>query len=533
MRHTYRRSDWLVAALLCMLVAVIGVMTLNSGHGWGDDFAAYLNEGIAIAQGKLEEQNQRNLIMHPSPMTFLSEEAESLSYVWGYPLILAVIYRLVGFDTVTYGSLIMYKLPAVCALAALAAVLFLFYRRRFKLWSSVCLSILFVLSPKFLAEIQNISPELPFLLYSMLAFWLLELASDAQKRRNRLLLYFPLGISLFAAYVTRLNGLIIITVVAIIHGLSLLQQKKRGWILLSELLPYLICAALVLLSYQFLPVPTSNMSDVGDVTFEMFRNNLSVLINMISTWITSVFSRLEDGVLHYDGIGVVLLVIAVAALVTKEVQKETAIRVFVIGYPFVLALLSYASTQGLRYLYPILPFILAYVAMGSRDIFTWVSPHCDPTLNRVISFAKYGFVVLITGIVVVQSATIAVESYQNRGAELEKNNCYSTFAVDVYRHIQHETPEDCIIAFYKPRSLYLNTGRLSYKPQIAKGLVYNEDLFLPYQPRYQAISDADYLLLYGESREDQYEVIVKELGGDAELQVEYENLMFTLYRIIP
>lgn len=533
MRHTYRRSDWFVAAALCVLVALTGVLTLNSGHDCGDDFAAYMNEGIAIAQGRLEEQNQRNLIMHPAPMTFLSEEAESLSYVWGYPLILAVIYRLVGFDTVTYGSLIMYKLPAVCALAALAAVLFLFYRRRFKLWTSVCLSILFVLSPKFLAEIQYISPELPFLLYSMLAFWLLELAANAEKVGKKIGLYTLLGITLFAIYVTRLNGFTIVIVVAISHGLILMRQKKGGCSLLAELLPYVICALLLHISYQFLPVPTSNLSDVGDVTFQMFCKNLSELIDMISAWLTSVFSRMEEGVLHYEGIGTVLLVAAAAALVTKGVRKEPAISTFVIVYPFVLATLSYGAAQGLRYLYSILPFVLMYAAIGIRALIKWLSSHCDQTLNRVITFAKYGFAVLITGIVVIQSTTTAIESYQNRGAELEETNCYSTFAVDVYRHIKQETPEDCTIAFYKPRSLYLNTGRLSYKPQLAGELVFYEDLFLPYQPRYQAISDADYLLLYGETTERQYEVITKELGKDAELQVEYENLMFTLYRIIP
>ena len=437
------------------------------------------------------------------------------------------------FDTITYSSLIYYKLPAVGSLALLAGVLFLFYRRRFRLWSSVCLSLLFVLSPCFLKEIQNISPELPFLLFSMLAFWLLELAIAAEKRCQKMVLSVLMGVALFATHVTRLNGLTIVAVVAISHFVFLLQRRNETRRLWAELLPYALWILLVLGARLILPTQTSNLSDVGDITFRMFQNNLSQLLKMIEEWFASMFSRTDRGVLHYEGIGTILLVIAILYILVKGVRRQPAVSVFVIGYPFALALLSYATTQGMRYLYSILPFLLMYAAMGLRAMFGWIGSHCDPALKRVVIFTKYGLAGLLLGLVVFQSAAGAITCYQNRGADLEATDCYSTFAVDAYRYIRQETPEDCTIAFYKPRALYLNTGRVSFKPQIAQERVYNENLFLPYQPRYQDLAEADYLLLYGTSREHQYEVISEDLGEDVILELEYENPMFEMYRVFP
>lgn len=57
----------------------------------GDDFAAYITESIAIANDTLDEQIRLNPLMHPSPLTFLDEAADTLVYVWSFPLMLVPI----------------------------------------------------------------------------------------------------------------------------------------------------------------------------------------------------------------------------------------------------------------------------------------------------------------------------------------------------------------------------------------------------------------------------------------------------------
>ena len=96
--NTFRftKQDWLAALFVTLFVLFIGAATLTKGvPDWGDDFAAYMSEGMAIADGEFHEQTVRNYTMHPSPLTLEASE-DGLVYVWGYPLMLSGIYKLTG-----------------------------------------------------------------------------------------------------------------------------------------------------------------------------------------------------------------------------------------------------------------------------------------------------------------------------------------------------------------------------------------------------------------------------------------------------
>ena len=80
--------------------------------------------------------------------------------------------------------------------------------------------------------------------------------------------------------------------------------------------------------------------------------------------------------------------------------------------------------------------------------------------------------------------------------------------MDMYAYIQENIPEDATVAFFKPRALYLNTGRHGLSP---------------YEPQYE-LTDTDYYLHYCEEKflidetvEDMYELV-------------YENPELALYK---
>lgn len=127
-KYTWR--DWLIAIAISLFVFLIAGTQLTKGMpeiGAGD-YAAYISVGKSLADGTFEEQTLKNYYMHPSA---LPEEAKdgSLVYVWGYPLMLSVVYRLVGWDYINYSSVIFYKMPSLIAFAITAGVLYLLYRR--------------------------------------------------------------------------------------------------------------------------------------------------------------------------------------------------------------------------------------------------------------------------------------------------------------------------------------------------------------------------------------------------------------------
>ena len=82
----YTRRDALTALALLVLALALGAGAMDIGHVWGDDFAGYLLEGRAIAQGRLEEQAQLNAILHPSERAFGGRREEGpLVYALGLP----------------------------------------------------------------------------------------------------------------------------------------------------------------------------------------------------------------------------------------------------------------------------------------------------------------------------------------------------------------------------------------------------------------------------------------------------------------
>ena len=116
-KHTW--TDAALALLLALLLFFLAFLTLDSGNRFSsDDYAAYMLSGFSIAEGTFDQQNRINRIFHPTAMPLEAAGSEELVYPWGYPLLLALIYRLAGFDRTDYHSIVYYTLPGAAAFAA-------------------------------------------------------------------------------------------------------------------------------------------------------------------------------------------------------------------------------------------------------------------------------------------------------------------------------------------------------------------------------------------------------------------------------
>ena len=165
------RTDRIIALLLCLAVLFPAASGLDYDCPWGDDYAAYINDGIAIAQGRYAEQTRLNYFMHPSDMPAEAKDG-TLVYVWGYPLVLSLVYSAAGFDRTDYHSIIFYKLPSVLSLAAAAGILYLLFRRRLSRASSALLSVYMCVRPVMLEGAYSIYSDVFFMLLSIAAVFL-------------------------------------------------------------------------------------------------------------------------------------------------------------------------------------------------------------------------------------------------------------------------------------------------------------------------------------------------------------------------
>lgn len=484
----YTRLDAAVAALLALVVLIAALCSLYPSCGWGDDFAAYINEGIAIANGTFHELARLNYIMHPS---ILPEGTDGeLVYVWGYPLMLALVYAVFGYDTVGFSSIIYYKLPSVLCFAAFAAVLYLFLRRRFSAWSSALFTAAYCGAPVFYELINSVYSDVVYMFLCTLALLATEIYFS-RGIKKRLIPGVLLGALLWYAYEVRLNGLALLGVFLLCQSVTLIKDRSfRREDALIHLAPYLCFLALKLVSERLLLLPpTLNSGDVSGINFSTTASNaLYYIINLADTVRASVNSaifafvprsvlgRLPQGV--YDAVfnvssAVSWLVLALTAvgMITDGIKRNAQLTVYVVGSAIGTCLLPY--TQGLRYLFGVMPVLLMFALCGCRALYAFMRKRIrrgvrgENAPHRRASVLRGVLTAVLCAAFFAQTAALDAQNIRTlraSGGDMHANmsGAYSPDAIAVYKYIRQNTAEDDVIAFHKPRAMYLNTGRVSF-----------------------------------------------------------------------
>ena len=523
------RREWYMMLALSLAVLMLCLLSLDGFCYWGDDYAAYINEAISIAEGRFEEQIKLNYIMHPSNMV---DEAESgqLVYVWGYPLLLSLVYSLVGFDRVGYTGILFYKLPSVLALAGLAALLYRFYRRRMGKSLSFLLALLFCCCGEFFSFLDTLYSDLVFLFFAVLALSLGESYIELHGKKGRAAAAILFGMVLWFMYEVRFNGIAILFACAAAQLFSLLKMRGRTTKLRigQELLPYFVFAALVLLSSAILAPATGNSSDMEGAVLPLFASNLKYYCSLIVHWLGLLINSLFINPLYsflrrlvpisFESLSLVksllcALCIALAALgiIFDGIKRNAHLSLLILVYIIFVSLLPY--TQGLRYIYPLLPIVLLFIGCSMQRLINFAAKKFRGKrffkLAGWLIYALLCFFILLPRISDVRNNAIEENITINSVADIYMQNAYSPAAVEVYNYIQENTAEDSVIAFFTPRGLYLNTQRLSVKPGVNGHSMDEADYYLRY-------------LLMGDFE------IFPEPGNDFEPI--FENTEFILYR---
>ena len=507
----YTRADALIAVLLALLTMLLSVGLLDADQPtMSDDYAAYMSEGIAIAEGTLAEQTQLNALLHPSTRTFGGADGaqadEPLVYVWGLPLILAGVYRAVGFDRPTGWALVWYKLPGVFFLAMAAVYAYLLYRRRFSKTVSALLTAVLCWGSEIVRDSARITTDIPCLAVSLLALLLVEVLLAAKMKRGRAAAGTALGAALWFDCAVRLNGKTVLFMALLAHIVGLWQSGTRGRALLLHLLPYVVCAALTAGFARLFPSATSNMSDVGSTTPAQVGRNIAYYEGILNDWFYRMMPFGLGAMTYPTHIGVYLL--AFWGMVKWGGRGNLHAALLVLGSFAVLYLLPYV--QSVRYLYNALPFMLMFAAYGAREAVRRIQNGRAQRLARAACFTALAFLAVGTA----QNTAGLVQKHIAAGGFSARSETYAEDAVDMFAHIMDKTEEDAVIAYYKPRALYLNTNRVSFQPTVNGHDVY----------------DAQYLLMTNKPGD------ISQMALDAveadRLEAVYGNGTYTLYRIL-
>ncbi len=523
-----RRGDRMIALLLCLAVLFAAASGLDYDCPWGDDYAAYINDGIAIADGHYEEQTRLNYFMHPSDMPDEANDG-ALIYVWGYPLVLSLVYSAAGFDRTDYHSIIFYKLPSVLSLAAAAGILYLLFRRRLSRASSALLSVYMCVHPIILDSAYSIYSDVFFMMLSAAAVFMAEkfiCRLDEAKPGARCYIFGAvLGLLMLACYETRLNGITVCALVLVLHAAHILHLRKTAAsgdghkpklkIPAAAVLPYAVFAVTAVLCSLLLPRATANTSDLLGIDFAQVLRNLKYYAGQLYKF----FAEIHTGTLPY---ALRLAAGAAAALlicigITNGWKRDAFFRVYMLFTALsLLTLACLPYVQGCRYLFNILPFILMALGYGIDSAYAWLKAHFRnaAALDKTARAAA----LLLTAAILVSSVSgklfrvLRGEDVRNEGVE----EAYSRQSLEIYDYVKNETPEDAVIAFVKPRVMYLNTGRAGFCPTA--------------NSKIHTLADADYYIVCGVLYNAGEQELINDNG--AILEEQYSCDGYVIYKVI-
>ena len=475
---------------IILLSTLLAYSLLTKDHDWGDDWASYLMQSIAITKGETQEFIQRNTFTMRESTHFIGPDA----YPWGFPTLLAPF-------TFACGPLNVFCLKFI-NLIFFALFLWVFYAllaRRLPPLESALLLAVFAFSPLLLKFEDTLLSDIAFLFFSTLGLLLIV-------GRNGIPPYL-LGLVLFFSFFVRTNGILLVPTLFLAQTFDWLQTRPRlfpDWkrVLTNGLIPYYVFGLLTLANLLLFPAGEgSHLEHLSALSISSLVDNLSVYFALPA----SFFSDLP----HANIIFGFLLPFIFGGIVLNFKRDFPLIAYLFLSYALFIV---WPDTQGIRFLFPLLP-ILVYFAYRGMDATSFVLTSQFPRLGLWLTRAFW----------LVIAATFAWTSFglardnlaQGRGPY---GNVFDPISIEMFEFVKSDTPADSVIAFYKPRALRLFTDRDSL-------LVDNCD----------ALPLADYVILRkSRGGVDQISPADVTSCSPSVLVTEvFDNQKFTVYQIAP
>ncbi len=505
--------------ILLLPVLVVSATLLVGGlrpdHDWGGDFAAYIMQAQSLAEGTVDgyiESSEHTL-------RGSARQIGPVAYPWGFPLLLAPVYALFGIDMIAL------KAPVVASyLLFLVALWFGFARYHSPGWRLVLVA-LFAVNPLLLGFTDHVLSDIPFLLLSTVC--LLLMGRSVVDRRPILSPVgdrVVIGVAIALACAFRTVGLLLLPALVAAQlggGWPSLRPRVpaggtegstdpsfsggaippgRARHVLVAALPYAVCILVVSLTAAVLP------SGGGSYSRFLEEPGLSWLVRNAAYYLvvpSSFFHGAGYPVLVYGA----TLPLAIAGLIHR---RRTDAHVLVFGLLTLATVVAWPERQGLRFVFPLLPFYVSFTITGLEAAVRH-SPEVDVRFRRVVAATAVALVVLGFA---ATSAALAASSFAARRSSV--SGPYLEPAQQMFAFVRQRIPPDAVVAFFKPRVLRLYTGRAGFMTD-----------------RPELLPAADFLCFY--LGDDAYDQITAEqleaARSSGRLVPVYRNAAFEIYRV--
>ncbi len=483
--YKYTKADKLVAAVLAAVMLALCLGSLDYGCTWGDDSAAYISEGIAIARGDFREHVKLNPLLHPSVLG--DNVGDELVYVWGYPLLLSAVYLADGFDMDNYSNIIVYKLPSALFFAVMAVCFFLLLRRRFSLPASAFTACFFCCAQMFFELVNSLYSDMVYMGMCMLTLLWIELYISERSRRAIILKGIAAGALIWYTAEVRTNGTVFIAVLLIAQLADLRSRKLLNKDeILPRLVPYAVFLVLkIVTEYILLRPATPNSADMSIASSDFIFANILFYITRLADFAAHQFNNLFAALLTpllfpqtletassalyalAKLLAWVSMAMSVLGILTDGIKKNQYMSLYLVCCAVGTCLLPF--TQGLRYVVGIMPVMAIFSVYGYK----WALAKTFGKLRNGGEKARPALKIAAVLTLVLCAASCCVQyradaenirAIRANGEDIHAGSegMYSPAAIELYDYIKANTPPDAVFAFHKPRALYLNTGRLAF-----------------------------------------------------------------------
>jgi hypothetical protein len=344
------------------------------------------------------------------------------------------------------------KVLNIAFFALFLTVLHAFLRLRLSAVVALLLVGAFACNPTLLQAQDHVLSDIPFLFFSTLALYSIERFVRPRPAVPDALAAMAVGAAIFAAAATRLNGLLLLGVLATAQGLS-----YRAWPEVHRarraVLPY-ASFGLLILSYS-LAVPSGDSSYLGyyrALTAASLLGNLHSYAQLPAAMLIDV--PLSSGF-------ILLLELAFVIGLLFHPLRNAALAAYVVL--LLGTFIPWPFTPVPRFLFPILPPIALIAADGSRSVASLLSP-AGRRVARRTGLALTGALVALS---LFTSARAGWSNLQN-GRTIR--GPFDASSTELFEFVREQTPSDSVLVFFKPRVLRLLTGRDAFRTTTCDGL---------------------------------------------------------------
>lgn len=494
-----RLTSCMLLLLPVLLTLVLGLCFIDRGHTWGGDFSEYIAQAQVLASGR------------DNP------ERPQVNYPYGTAVFLLPFFKIWGM------KLLALKLPMVCCHAAFIIAAGCFYRRRFPAEKAAVPAFILAACPALVSYQNNILSDLPFLLVATVSLCCFsEAFAEDNGAGKQCLAAAATGLCVTLACSIRFQGLVILLTFISIELLLLLkrfcpgrpctaQALIRTWteaLRAKSIFVHLVFYAAFVLSYilyRHLAPESQGRTDLG------FLDDFSLKGLLYNCLYYPFF--FND---FFSCYGLCPRLICIAAYfaslplivsgIRRKAPEEVICSIFSLG---LLALyILWPGPQDFRFLFPILPFMLLFAVYGFEGLQETELKQC---------YARFALLIFCIFFCVMAYLDV-------RNVRRKRDGNYQAFSIpaqEAYAAVQEYTALHERILFFKPRVLYLATGRISeaYETEPAE---FNAQL-----------SRCDCILSYsGQTPALPLDTADYELPRGIHLEEAFSNGDFCLYRIV-